>query len=311
MSAQIPPGLLGRTYGAELVSSYSAAVLWGIQCLQTFMYFNTYPDDPLALKVLVAWTWLSDTVHQGLILSLEYSTLITHFGDLAPIGEINTEVILQGFFTIFVSVPVQFFFLHRIWRLSGNKVIIPLFLSACIVLETVSGLTYFQWALQPNATPASILVGTKRATGIVYLITAASVDVIIAICMVYLLWSAKSHGLTQTRRMIARLIVYSVNTGIWTALLAVFCAMTMIAYPTTFVFIGLYMPISALYCNTLLANLNVRHHVRGATDDFSLSGIPTTTIDFRRGTSDTAPAVSTLDRSTAAAESRSEVKFNV
>ncbi|KAJ7301862.1 hypothetical protein B0H14DRAFT_2756704 [Mycena olivaceomarginata] len=317
MSAEIPPGLLDRTYGAELTSSYAAAVLWGIQCLQTFMYFNTYTDDPFILKILVVWTWLSDTVHQGLILSLEYSTLITHFGDLGPISQINKEVILQGFFTIFVSVPVQLFFLHRIWRLSGNKIIVPLFLLACIVLETVAGITYFQWALQKNATPAAILVGTKRATGIVYLITAASIDVVIAISMVYLLWSAKVHGLTQTRRMVTRLIVYSVNTGIWTALLAVFCAMTMIAYPTTFVFIGLYMPISALYCNTLLANLNIRQYVRGRPDVISLSAIPGSgTIEFRgqSGTTTTEPTPAT--RSTTVnleqpSQTESEIKFRV
>ncbi|KAJ6618000.1 hypothetical protein B0H10DRAFT_1914071 [Mycena sp. CBHHK59/15] len=278
----------------------SIAVLRGLM----LNHPNRYPDDHWILKLLVIWTWLADTVHQGLILSLEYSTLVAHFGDLGPIFQINTEVILQGLFTIVVSVPIQLFFLHRIWRLSGNRIIVPLFLVACIVLETATGITYFQWALQKGTTPSAILVGTKRATGVTYLVTTASIDVIIAICMVFLLRAAKVHGLTQsailsfflsplvhkldfnrTRRMVTRLIVYSVNTGLWTALLAVFCAMTMIAYPTTFVFIGLYMPISALYCNTLLANLNIRQYVRGLQDVISLSAVPTataTTLDFRR-----------------------------
>ncbi|KAJ7143394.1 hypothetical protein C8R43DRAFT_1015277 [Mycena crocata] len=237
---------------------------------------------------------LADTVHQGLIFSLEYSTLIKHFGDLDPIFEINTEVILQGVFTIAISVPIQLFFLHRIWRLSGNKNILPLLLVVCLVLETVTGIIYFQWALRKNVTPVSLLAGTKRATGITYLITAASVDVIIAISMVFLLRAAKVHGQSQTRRMVTRLIVYSVNTGLWTALLAVFCAMTMIAYPQTFVFIGLYMPISALYCNTLLANLNIRQYVRGIGQDV-ISLVPTaTTLEF--GARDTGGSAVPSDR---------------
>ncbi|KAJ7665706.1 hypothetical protein B0H17DRAFT_1210827 [Mycena rosella] len=281
MSTELPPHLLDNTYGAELASSYAATALWGVHCLQTFLYFNIYTEDATILKVLVAWTWLADTVHQGLILSLEYSTLIKHFGDLGPIFEINKEVILQGFFTIAISVPVQLFFLHRIWRLSGDRAILPLFMVVCLVLETVTGITYFQWALRKSTKPTDLLSGTKRATGITYLITAASVDVIIAMSMVFLLRATKVHGMTQTRRMVSRLIVYSVNTGLWTALLAVFCAMTMIAYPETFVFIGLYMPISALYCNTLLANLNIRQYVRGTGHDvISLGPTIATTLEF-------------------------------
>ncbi|KAJ7280258.1 hypothetical protein C8J57DRAFT_1302113 [Mycena rebaudengoi] len=267
------------------MSVYAAAALWGIHCLQTFIYFNTYSNDPCIVKVLVAWTWIADTVHQGLLLSYEYSILITHFGDLEPRFQVNTEVILQGLFTICISVPIQLFFLNRIWRLSGKKNIIPLFLVACILLEIVSGVVYFQWALHKDVTTTTILVGTKRAVGVTYLVTAASIDVIIAISMVYLLREAKlDTSLTITKRLLTHLIVYSVNSGLWTALIAVFCVMTMIAYPNTFVYIGLYMSISPIYCNTLLANLNIRQHIRGLRPDVIFLSVlpPNPTIDFQQ-----------------------------
>ncbi|KAJ7216772.1 hypothetical protein C8J57DRAFT_1396359 [Mycena rebaudengoi] len=257
------------------MSVYATAALWGIQSLQT------YSDDP-CLWLQVAWSWLADTVHQGLLLSYEYSILITHFGDLGPRFRINTVYspsvswanILHP--VICISVPIQLFFLNRIWRCSEReKNIIPLFLVACILLEIV----YFQWALRKDVTTTTILVGTKRAVGVTYLVTAASIDVIIAISMVCLLWEAKlDTSLTITKRLLTNLIVYSVNSGLWTALIA------MIAYPDTFVFIGLYMSISPIYCNTLLANLNIRQHIRGLRPDvISLSVLPTDpTIDFRQ-----------------------------
>ncbi|KAF9029137.1 hypothetical protein BDZ89DRAFT_734283 [Hymenopellis radicata] len=268
---QLPAHLLDNTYGAELMAAFGATALYGIQCLQTFMYYNAYPKDPIRFKALVAWIWVMATVHEGLVLALEYDLLIVRFGDLAPLFEINKEATIQGIFTILISIPTQFFFLHRIYKLSGNKaIILPVFLVLCIILQLVTGLLYFSWTLSTHDL-TDILSGVKRRTGVVYIVSAAFIDLVIAGSMVYLLRSAKVEGMSQTRRMITKLIVLSVNTGLWTALLAVFCAMALIVYPTTFIFIGLYLPISSLYANTLLANLNVRQYVRGTHDVLSLS----------------------------------------
>ncbi|KAK7045498.1 hypothetical protein VNI00_007751 [Paramarasmius palmivorus] len=56
----------------------------------------------------------------------------------------------------------------------------------------------------------------------------------------------------------------------------------------TYIPVGLYIPISALYCNTLLANLNIRQHVRkGLGDVITLSAItPGVSVTAHGGTSD-------------------------
>ncbi|KAJ7216769.1 hypothetical protein C8J57DRAFT_1396355 [Mycena rebaudengoi] len=241
------------------MSVYAAAALWGIHCLQTFIYFNTYSNDPCIVKVL-RLSRIADTVHQGLLLSYEYSILITHFGDLEPRFQVNT--ILRP--VICISVPIQLFFLNRIWRLSGKKNIIPLFLVACILLEIV----YFQWALHKDVTTTTILVGTKRL----------------------------DTSLTITKRLLTHLIVYSVNSGLWTALIAVFCVMTMIAYP------------QHIYIHTLLANLNIRQHIRGLRPDVIFLSVlpPNPTIDFQQ---DLEAARVDLRNASQTEDGRSSVKY--
>ncbi|KAJ7573835.1 hypothetical protein C8J56DRAFT_1129362 [Mycena floridula] len=275
---QLPLHLLDHTYGAELMAAFGATALYGIQCLQVFIYYNIYSNDAFYLKVLVAWTWVMATVHESLIISMEYSLLIRHFGDVAPIFVINREVITQAIFTILISIPTQLFFLNRIYKLSGNKAALPIFLIICMILQlgkasfSTKGHSESEMKMQGLAWCTSV-GGEPNTIGVVYIVSAAFIDVSIAASMVYLLRSAQVHGMSQTRRMITRLIFFSVNTGIWTALLAVFCAMAMIVYPTTYIFIALYLPISSVYANTLLANLNVREYVRGRPDIISLSRI--------------------------------------
>ncbi|KAL0062868.1 hypothetical protein AAF712_010264 [Marasmius tenuissimus] len=40
--------------GAESVGVLVATALWGVTCMQTWWYFETYPNDPKYLKILVS-----------------------------------------------------------------------------------------------------------------------------------------------------------------------------------------------------------------------------------------------------------------
>jgi len=270
----------------------------------SFMYYNTYTQDKKALKLLVLWVWTMDTVHQGMMLAYEYNLLILRFGDLGPIIKpyIDINVTVQSIFTILVSVPIQMFFVHRIYRLSDNKVILPIFLIACVTLETITGLLYTGWLLSAHSVTA-LLSQAVRSIGTTYVVVVAFVDLAIAVTMVFLLQSARVTGMSQTQKIITHLIIYSVNTGLWTALLAISTAVTMIFYSTSFVYVALGLPLSSLYANTLLANLNVRQHVRGMHPDIvelSLGGIPNTnnngtTLNFMHRDGSTAGGTRTTE----------------
>jgi len=67
----------------------------------------------------------------------------------------------------------------------------------------------------------------------------------------------------STRSIIRRLVILSINTGVWTALDALFTIILLAAFPTRFFFAALVFVQAPLYANSLLANLNARTFVRG------------------------------------------------
>ncbi|KAM5542340.1 hypothetical protein V8D89_003799 [Ganoderma adspersum] len=92
----------------------------------------------------------------------------------------------------------------------------------------------------------------------------AAEDVLISLTLIFLLWQRRiSDGFRSTDRILYRLTVFIINTGVWTALCALFTIITLAAYPNVQIYVSLNFVVCPLYCNTLLANLNARGFIRG------------------------------------------------
>ncbi|KAI9574192.1 hypothetical protein HD554DRAFT_2165700 [Boletus coccyginus] len=99
---------------------------------------------------------------------------------------------------------------------------------------------------------------------------AAAVDVLIAIAMTFLLLRQQAaNGFASTTHILQRLVMFAVNTGIWTATFAVLALILLRAFPSTLLTAVFGYPQSSLYCNTLLANLNARAYIRGEAESSS------------------------------------------
>ncbi|KAI9511893.1 hypothetical protein F5148DRAFT_1167212 [Russula earlei] len=68
------------TLGAVLGGALASTALSGALCLQTFLYFNKYTNDPKHLKALVSLVWTMDTIQTCCIISLSYQYIILNFG---------------------------------------------------------------------------------------------------------------------------------------------------------------------------------------------------------------------------------------
>lgn len=89
---------------------------------------------------------------------------------------------------------------------------------------------------------------------------------------------------SRTEKLLLRLSIVIINTGLWTALVALFIILTashsflacsmqlspppqLVIWPQIQIYVSLYFILCPLYCNTLLANFNSREYVRGADFD--------------------------------------------
>ncbi|KAN0088272.1 hypothetical protein V8E55_005329 [Tylopilus felleus] len=98
----------------------------------------------------------------------------------------------------------------------------------------------------------------------VCLALAAGGDVLVAIFLTFLLiHKRRATGYSSTAHVLQRLTAFAVNTGIWTTLFALLSVILLHVFPSNLLPTVFIIPLCPLYCNTLLANLNVRAYVRG------------------------------------------------
>jgi hypothetical protein len=132
---------------------------------------------------------------------------------------------------------------------------------------------------------------------IAYNTIAAATDIALASCMMYLLQSERS-GFNSSDQLVGKLILFSFNSGFWTALVALATIITLVAIPLpNLVYPGVYSMLCPLYCNTVLANLNSRRFLQQSTTNHHSSvshgGAGSMALEtFTRSTTTRAPQVS-------------------
>jgi hypothetical protein len=91
---------IDNTLGAVFLGNLTAAILYGVTCVQMFMYFQTYSRDAVSLKATMFFLWMCDTVHLALITQGVYFYAVTNFANPAPLQDPTLYV------TLLISSPV-------------------------------------------------------------------------------------------------------------------------------------------------------------------------------------------------------------
>ncbi|KAK0240665.1 hypothetical protein EDD85DRAFT_815805 [Armillaria nabsnona] len=273
--------------GIEVLSVLFTMGLWGISCLQIFLYFFNTQSDGRCIRCLVIWLWSMDTVHQGLIVSGVYKVIRDNA--TASTGHICFEYLIQVLFTILVATPAQGFFAYRIWIFSDKSKLIITFLAPAILFQFVDGISEYgretflcrTWSPDPSfccvvfmiinlpATDELQFTSTSKGVAIAYFIDGAVVDLFIAVTVCLFLWRRYlriGNTTKETRSMIHRLILFSINTGTWPAVIAIITLVMLMVYPTYYLYTGLYFFLSPVYCNTVLASINARSYIQSVND---------------------------------------------
>jgi len=116
-----------------------------------------------------------------------------------------------------------------------------------------------------------LTVGPSEVAKLLWTIAAAfgcasCADVIIAAALCYYLHKSRT-GFARTDSLITTLIVYTLTTGLLTALLAVIHVILFATTQKALVWVGVFWVLGRCYINSLLAALNVRGHLRGQLEE--------------------------------------------
>ncbi|KAJ7726930.1 hypothetical protein B0H16DRAFT_1591812 [Mycena metata] len=262
---------LQSTYGVLLIGCFLSAAVWGVSFVQTFLYFMMYERDSIKLKLLVLFLITVDTANEILVLRSVWPALILHWGRVDILGksEGTIELIHHVWVAALVAAGVQSYYAWRIYTLSGRKRLLPCILIPLIGWQIIGLGPYNFLALGHAAVSAGRQTQQLTAVAISLRAAGAASDIIITASMLYLLLKPEAQ-FTTTKKLVFRLLVLSINSGAWTAILAVLDFISILAFPIDFTFCIFELPICSLYLSTLLVNLNARRFLTNTNQSMDL-----------------------------------------
>ncbi|KAJ7046049.1 hypothetical protein C8F04DRAFT_1322562 [Mycena alexandri] len=251
-----------------------ATFFQGVLTVQAYLYFENFPEDRRRVKLLVATVWILDAIHLVLICQACYHYLITSWGNDAALLISTKELDLHLIFVGLAMLVCQGFFIYRILSLSNNWWLTTVLSAACLIAFAL------EVAISAQILQVSSVTYFNEHTGEVVALFAmgGAVDFAITLVLVFYLQQGKTQ-FDLTNFVLARVIHYSVATGLVTSVLAVACLITYLVLPHTFIFIAMHFSLGRLYTNALLATLNSRRILRRAALTVMTTRVVTSTVD--------------------------------
>ncbi|KAK0466154.1 uncharacterized protein EV420DRAFT_1510150 [Desarmillaria tabescens] len=110
----------------------------------------------------------------------------------------------------------------------------------------------------------------------------AAVDILISASLLAMLWTRRHNVFKDTTQILNRLSILIVNTGLWTSLITVLTliGLQVVILEEQDIYAALSFITCPLYCNTLLANLNIRDYIRHGGRPQDATTIRTERVSF-------------------------------
>ncbi|KAJ4001346.1 hypothetical protein F5050DRAFT_1803242 [Lentinula boryana] len=116
---------LSSSYGALIIAAYISCALWGINAIQTYIYYWNNPNDPWPTKflfyyldmvqeLLIDRTRIVDTAHKILVTKVPWFTLIQNWGRVSAILASPQEALHEAWVGSIIIVVVQLYYLRRL-----------------------------------------------------------------------------------------------------------------------------------------------------------------------------------------------------
>ncbi|KAK7050754.1 hypothetical protein R3P38DRAFT_3608857 [Favolaschia claudopus] len=275
---------LDNTLGTWLIGLILSSVLYGITCLQVYLYFTkSCSRDRIILKAFVMGLFLLDTFHLSLVSHSMYSVVVTNFGDYVQLGIIPWSLLLQTAFGSFLSANVRLFYAWRIYIISNKFLLLPSVIVSrsltyncsepdinpkgiCSIPAFIFSVLYTQKGFEIKFFTLADRLFVRSALGLGF---GAAADLLIAGTMIYYL-SKNKTGFQKTNKAINMLVTYSLSTG---ALACVFALGDVIAVqfnslseaaaaPANLDQVPFFFILIRLHALSFMSILNSREHVR-------------------------------------------------
>ncbi|KAJ7583021.1 hypothetical protein C8J56DRAFT_1099917 [Mycena floridula] len=242
------------TIGPEQIGVIAGAWMFGLFTVQTYNYYQNFPEDRRYLRIIVAVLFVLELIHVVLSVVALFSVSVINYGKPGVILYIHPAISFSLIISAIVGPGVQIFYANRVRILSGSK-IIPMI---CYFLSFVRAVSLLGVCIAAKTTPFIPVFRDKFDWLILSSIgVSTTVDIMIAVSLCYLLWKRRDHGVKSTQKKIDSLIMFSINTGLLTSVASIMMLVFFVSM-ANFAWLTMLLVIPRLFANSLLASLNSR-----------------------------------------------------
>ncbi|KAI0694306.1 hypothetical protein C8T65DRAFT_57029 [Cerioporus squamosus] len=245
---------LDNTFGAVLIGTFIALILYGLTLHQSYRYFRMYPGDPKILKSLVVVVLVLETLTSIMTMHSCYYYLVTNYFDpralLRGTWSINAMPLVAGF----VMTASQSFFARRVYIMGVRyRIVVGVAVILCVLELGFFGAATAEAFIIPS------FQGFKHVTWLVSTgsTMAVTADILLTIALIHILRRSRT-GVKRTDSMLDVMIMYSINTGFLTGVFNLLSLLFAFTRPGDLIYIGFGIPGTKMYANTLMAALNSR-----------------------------------------------------
>ncbi|KAH9987450.1 hypothetical protein BJV74DRAFT_841722 [Russula compacta] len=225
-SSNAPPGI-ARITAPILFGPMINWALYGVLCVQLYVYGYNFPDDRRALKFLVYFVFLLETAQTALTGADVYYWFMAGFGDLEGLKKSKFSPIDIPTMDAFISLIVQVFFCFRIWLLSQRIWWLCLVIAILAVAQAVGAL----WGGFKSAALGKYAL--IQPSLCLWLITSAVMDILIAVAMTCLLRQGRGNENRITSYVLPRIVRLTIETNTLTATVAIISFALYIGFPVS------------------------------------------------------------------------------
>ncbi|KAK7437379.1 hypothetical protein VKT23_018624 [Stygiomarasmius scandens] len=277
MSA-IPPQQIELT-GPIYVGTILNWMLLGSLVVQLYNYCLTCSKDRKIIKFTVFFLFVCDLVQTGLATDYSWKTLVSFWGDPTILMVVPDTAVSLSVVNPIISGIVQIFFAWRIWHLSGEQKWFRVFPALIVMVALMQAISALVASIRFFAGGGDLTLLPALKPGFtVWLVGSFIADILIALCMVYLLKRAQTRSFSKrTDSVLSRLVVNAIHTGAVTAIAAGIDLALFVRFENNNFHQAPAFLLGKLYSNVLVANLNARaqHKQMGMAGQYSDSSRPT------------------------------------
>ncbi|KAH9061890.1 hypothetical protein EDB87DRAFT_383755 [Lactarius vividus] len=217
--------------------------LYGVLCVQIYVYSYNFRMDRRSLKFLVYFVFLVETIQTALSGADLYYWFVAGFGNLERLGNSHFIAVDIPIIGTVVSAIVQGYFCYRIWVLNSRSSWICRTIAVAAVTQLAAGI----WSsIKPLTTEKFV---TSKTALYSWAISSALADILIVVAMTLLLRRTSGNF---SSFVLIRVVRLTIETNALTAALVITSLVLYVTFPNRLYHIYTVELLGKVYSNTLL-----------------------------------------------------------